>query len=199
MADVQTKTPSAPLPATMPPVPAPADMTVPQLTRAIIDKVALITSSLRTSVACAIETGMLLIEAKKRVGHGNFEQWVSDNCQLSPATARRWMQLAEKRPELKKQLAAKSLNLSDLNLSSARRLIAPPKTPAEGSGQEENKSKPKPPVTEQYKQIENNLIECLKDLRDKAESYAHGTIEALNDTVSDIKSVIEQAQARRMP
>ena len=54
-------------------------------------------------------------------------------------------------------------------------------------------------MPEQYKQIENDLIACLKDLREKAESYAAGTIEALNDTVSDIKSVIEQAQARRMP
>jgi hypothetical protein len=39
----------------------------------------------------------------------------------------------------------------------------------------------------------------LKDLREKAEGYAQGTIGALNDTVEDIKSAIEQAQARRMP
>src|SRR6516225_1699913 len=115
--------PTAPTPV------APADMKLPELTRAIKDKVAQITSSIRTSVACAIETGALLIAAKKKVGHGNFERWVADHCQLSPATARRWMELAEKRPELEKQLSAKTLNLSDLNLSSARRLIAPPKTP----------------------------------------------------------------------
>jgi hypothetical protein len=101
-------------------------MSVRDLARAINEKVAQITSSLRTSVARAIETGDLLIVAKKKVGHGNFERWVAGNCQLSPATARRWMELAEKRPEIEKQLAAKSLNLSDLNLSSARRLIAPP-------------------------------------------------------------------------
>jgi hypothetical protein len=98
---------------TSPPVSA-ADMKLPELTRAIKDRVAQITSHLRTSVACAIETGALLIEAKKRVGHGNFERWVANNCELSPATARRWMELAEKRPELEKQLSAKSLNLSDL-------------------------------------------------------------------------------------
>jgi hypothetical protein len=171
-------------------------MKLPDLTRAIKDKVAQITSSLRTSVACAIETGALLIQAKRRVGHGNFEQWVADNCQLSPATARRWMELAEKRPELEKQLTAKSLNLSDLNLSSARRLIASPPPPPP-PGQEEKKQKPKPPATEQYKQIETNLIACLKDLREKAESYASGTIAALTDTVDDIKSVIEQAKAKR--
>jgi hypothetical protein len=173
-------------------------MKLPDLTRAIKDKVAQITSSLRTSVACAIETGALLIEAKKKVGHGNFERWVADNFPISPATARRWMDLAEKRPELEKQLSAKTLNLSDLNLSSARRLIAPPPPPAPEQSEQKSK-KPKPPATEQYKQIETNLLACLKDLRDKAESYANNTIEALNDTVSDIKSVIEQAQARRMP
>jgi len=174
-----------------------AQMKLPELASAIIARVAQITSCLRTSVACAIETGALLIEAKRRVGHGNFERWVANNCELSPATARRWMELAEKRPELEKQLSAKTLNLSDLNLSSARRLIAPPKPPEDQSAQKKPTSKP--PATEQYKQIENSLITCLKDLGEKAESYAAGTAEALNDTVSDIKSVIEQAQARRMP
>jgi Protein of unknown function (DUF3102) len=86
--------------------PDPAQMKLPELTRAIKDRVAQITSSLRTSVACAIETGALLIAAKKKVGHGNFERWVANNCELSPATARRWMELAEKRPELEKQLSA---------------------------------------------------------------------------------------------
>ena len=46
---------------------------------------------------------------------------------------------------------------------------------------------------------EAGTIDEVKDLRDKAESYANQTIAALNDTVDDIKSVIEQAQARRMP
>ena len=185
--------------ATPPPtsvaVPSPADMKLPELTRAIKDRVAQITSHLRTSVACAIETGALLIAAKKKVGHGNFERWVADNCELSPATARRWMELAEKRPELEKQLSAKTLNLSDLNLSSARRLIAPPKAPM--PDQPPAPRPGKPPATEQYKQIETNLVECLKGLREKAESYAAGTIEALKETVEDQKSLIEQAQARR--
>jgi hypothetical protein len=174
-------------------------MKLPDLTRAIKDKVAQITSHLRTSVACAIETGALLIEAKKRVGHGNFERWVTNNCELSPATARRWMELAEKRPELETQLTAKTLNLSDLNLSSARRLIAPPPLPPPEGQQAQGKRKPEKPKTEQYKKMENDLIGCLKDLREKAESYAAGTIEALKETVEDIKIVIEQAQARRMP
>jgi hypothetical protein len=82
--------------------------------------------------------------------------------------------------------------LSDLNLSSARRLIAPPKSPADQSAPTKGKSEK--PKTEKYRSIENDLIACLKDLGEKAESYAAGTAAALNDTVEDIKIVIEQAQ-----
>jgi hypothetical protein len=77
-------------------------------------------------------------------------------------------------------------------------LIAPPPAPP-SPDQGSPKKQSKPPATQQYKQIETNLITCLKELRDKAESYAAGTIEALKETVEDQKSLIEQAQARRMP
>ena len=70
-------------------------------------------------------------------------------------------------------------------------MLAPPPSP-QGGG-----PKPKVSANDQYKQIETNLIACLKDLREKAESYASGTIAALTDTVDDIKSVIEQAKAKR--
>jgi hypothetical protein len=110
------------------------------------------------------------------------------------------MKLAEDRQKIEEQLkletaSGKSVKLTDLNLTSARRLIAPPKT-QEGSGQGQGSPKP---TTEKYKTIENDLITCLKGLREKAESYAAGTIAALNDTVDDLKGMIEQAQARRMP
>jgi len=106
------------------------------------------------------------------------------------------MKLAEDRPKIEEQLkletaSGKSVKLTDLNLSSARRLLAAPKGSAHGS------SKPGP--TEKYKTIENELIACLKELRDKAESYAAGTIEALKEIVEDQKNLIERAQARRMP
>jgi hypothetical protein len=165
--------------------------------RAINEKLSQMVSAARTSFTRAIEIGELLKQAKDRVGHGNFEAWVNDNCQLSYRSARRYMKLADDRPKIEEQLRleapAKMANVANLNLASAQRLLSPPKSP-EASGQ-----RGKPPVTEQYKQIENDLIACLKDLREKAESYAANTVEALNDTVSDIKSMIEQAQARRMP
>jgi hypothetical protein len=181
--------PSPTLPAVRP---SPAD-----LAKRINEKYSEIVASLRTTFMRAVEIGELLEQAKDRVGHGNFEVWLSSHCQLSFSTARRYMKLAEDRPKIEEPLklegqqSGKSVKLTDLNLSSARRLLAAPRSSTGGSG--------KSPATEQYKRIENDLITCLKDLGEKAESYAAGTTEALNDTVSDIKSVIEQAQARRMP
>jgi hypothetical protein len=184
------KAPSTQLPAA-PARPSPAD-----LAKRINEKYSEIVASLRTTFIRAVEIGELLEQAKDRVGHGNFEVWLSSHCQLSFSTARRYMKLAEDRPKIEEQLklesqqSGKSVKLTDLNLSSARRLLAAPK---EGSGPS------KPPTTEKYKTIENDLIACLKELRDKAESYAAGTIEALKETVEDQKNLIEQAQARRMP
>jgi hypothetical protein len=169
-------------------------MTVSDLAKAIIDKVAQITSSLRTSVTRAIETGDLLIEGKKRVGHGKFERWVADNCHLSPATARRWMQLAEHRPALEKQLTAKTLNLSDLNLSSAQRLLAPPK-PAP----EQKEEKPKPTAADHYTKVESDLLKALLALEyADAKGRADRTIHALADTVEDIESA-QRPKAKQVP
>jgi hypothetical protein len=107
------------------------------------------------------------------------------------------MKLADDRPKIEEQLkldAPKMANVASLNVATAQRLLSSPKSPTEQSAQ-----KSKPPAPEQYKRIENDLITCLKSLRDKAASYAAGTIGALNDTVEDIKSVLEQAKARRGP
>ena len=186
--DAQTKPPTPVASVTSVAQMRPAD-----LARAINDKLSQMIASARTTLQRAIEIGELLVIAKERVGHGNFEAWVTDHCQLSYRSARRYMTLARDRTEIEAQ--AKMAHVANLNVTTAQRLLAPPKK-QEGSGQGQGSGKPK---TEKYKALENDLIDCLKDLREKAESYAAGTVEALNDTVSDIKSVIEQAQARRMP
>jgi hypothetical protein len=168
-------------------------MSVPDLARAINEKVAQMNISARTSLARAIEIGELLIEAKRRVGHGKFEQWRNEHCQLSPATARRCVEFAEKRPELEKHLASKTLNLSDLNLTSARKLLAPPKPPGQ---QQQNDTKP-PSPTDRYTDMESALLKALLDLDySDAKGCADRTIGALNDTVEDIEG---RARPRQVP
>jgi hypothetical protein len=157
------------LPTTTPPTPA--QMRPADFARAINDKLSQMVSAARTSFTRAIEIGELLKQAKDRVGHGNFEAWVNDNCKLSYRSARRYMKLADDRPKIEEQLRleapGKMANVANLNVATAQRLLAPLKTPSD---------KPKPPVIEQYKQIENDLIACLKDLREKAESYVHHVV-----------------------
>src|SRR6516225_11751853 len=117
------------LPTTTPPAVAapvaPADMSVPDLAKAINEKYSQIVSSLRTTFIRAVEIGELLEQAKDRVGHGNFEAWLVSHYQMSFSTARRYMKLAEDRPKIEEQLkletaSGKSVKLTDLNLSSAR-------------------------------------------------------------------------------
>ena len=123
MADVPTKLPPTP----PPPAQSPAD-----LAKAINDKLSQMVASARTTLQRAIEIGELLELAKERVGHGNFEAWVTDHCQLSYRSARRYMKLARERVEIEAQ--AKMANVANLNAATAQRLLAPPKTGQEGSG-----------------------------------------------------------------
>ena len=43
---------------------------------------------------CALEGGEAAREAKAKLPHGQFTDWLRDNCNVSPQVARRWMKLA---------------------------------------------------------------------------------------------------------
>jgi hypothetical protein len=194
---MDAKAPSTVPVSASPSAPAPS---ITDLARIINDKVAQMVNAARTSFTRAIEVGELLKQAKDRVGHGNFEAWVNDHCSFSYRSARRYMKLADDRPKLEEQLKVeapgKLATVANLNLASAQRLLAPPPAQREeGQGG----TKPKSSPTDQYKQIETDLIDCLKHVdRSKAEGFAANTVLALNDTVDDIKRMIEEARAKRM-
>lgn len=63
-------TPSPPALSAAPPSPA-------DLAKRINEKYSEIVASLRTTFMRAVEIGELLEQAKDRVGHGNFEVWLS--------------------------------------------------------------------------------------------------------------------------
>lgn len=86
---------------------------------------------LKYSARFAIEAGQLLIEAKSLVQHGQWEQWLTDNCQVAPRTAQAYMRLAKHIPELPD---AKAQRVADLPLREAIKAIttdptAPPRRP----------------------------------------------------------------------
>lgn len=75
---------------------------------------------LKYSARFAIEAGQLLIEAKSLVQHGQWEQWLTDNCQVAPRTAQAYMRLAKHIPELPD---AKAQRVADLPLREAIKAI----------------------------------------------------------------------------
>ena len=48
----------------------------------------------RTAVGAALDAGALLVEAKGRVQHGEWNVWVRNSAGLSPRTAQAWMKLS---------------------------------------------------------------------------------------------------------
>jgi hypothetical protein len=151
--------------------------------------------SFQRSVTHAMEVGDLLIEAKRRVGHGNFEAWLGTHCQLSFRTARRYMGMAKDRAKIEAQLATKTANLADLN---AQRLLTDQSGGGGGNGGSGGSggSGQRTPAGE-YDQLEEKLIDKLKELDpSEAREQADKTIGALNDTVDDIESIAKRAASK---
>ena len=57
----------------------------------------------RQTLSHATLIGALLIEAKGLVGHGEWAQWIADNCGFSLRSAQAYMRLAENRGASKAQ------------------------------------------------------------------------------------------------
>jgi len=56
-----------------------------------------VVGDLRRTVAKAMEIGRLLAEAKARLPHGGFQDWIREECGFSPETGRRYMRMHEAR------------------------------------------------------------------------------------------------------
>lgn len=78
-------------------------------------------ASVRTSMDRALEAGALLTEAKKLVQHGEWENWLTANCDVAPRTAQAYMRLAKSIPLLDE---AKAQRVADLPVREAVRAIS---------------------------------------------------------------------------
>ena len=76
--------------------------------------------ALRTTLEHAVNVGVLLIEAKAHVNHGEWEKWIKDNCEFSARSAQGYMRAARMLPDLKAQRVA------DLSLREALAALAEP-------------------------------------------------------------------------
>lgn len=71
----------------------------------------------------ALSCGRLLTEAKQQVGHGEWQRWIDDNCEFGDRTARTYMQVVKRWPEIK----AKRQTSADLSIDGAVKLLAEPR------------------------------------------------------------------------
>ena len=105
----------------------------PQPTRATINQInaahEAIIDSERGALRHAIAAGELLTSAKAAVGHGNWEDWLAENCHdVSPRTARLYMDLAKHDEEIEKAAEENGNTVADLSIRGARKLLAKPLT-----------------------------------------------------------------------
>ena len=138
MTETQTAKPPSSLTSSSAPLP-PSSLSEADLAKRINETIESMALAFKSSVRRALEVGELLKEAKDRVKHGSFEAWLSTHCNLSFRTARRYMYFADHRAEIEAALNngsitldGKSVSVTDLSLSAAKRLIegAPPSPPA---------------------------------------------------------------------
>jgi DUF3102 family protein len=162
------------------------------LIKNINEKITSMLYSFKTSVTHAMDVGDLLLEAKGRAGHGNFEAWLATHCQLSFRTARRYMGMAKNRVQIEAQLAAKSAKVADLN---AQGLLT---DQSGGAKDKPSGAKGKAQTAAgDYDALEEKLIDKLKELDpNEARDHADKTIAALNDTVADIASIAKRAATK---
>lgn len=79
------------------------ELTLFQLAEAVNEEHKAAEEAMREAVAHAIEAGRLLREAKDRVEHGEWQDWVRDKTRLSLSTARLYKRVAREVPELPKE------------------------------------------------------------------------------------------------
>jgi hypothetical protein len=90
----------------------------------------------RKTLQHAITAGELLIEAKDRVGHGRWENWLKKTCNVPPRSATNYMKLAEGREILEKNQIGIA---ADLTIRAALRLLKPKTKKAESSDRPKKK------------------------------------------------------------
>jgi Protein of unknown function (DUF3102) len=75
----------------------------------------------------AIGAGGLLIEAKKKIGHGEWLPWLENNCELARRTAQAYMQLARLPAEKRKAVAHLPVEKALVAIRDKERLVADPR------------------------------------------------------------------------
>jgi hypothetical protein len=148
--------------ATHPPI---SSLSESDLARQINETIEAMERAFRNNVWRAIEVGDLLIEAKKRVGHGSFEAWLRDHCKLSFSTARRYIAFAKDRPKIEAALNGKSVTVTDLSLTAAKRLIEDASASSNSTTQSSEEQKSKSETKRHHELSQKQKLKQVEDFK----------------------------------
>jgi len=77
----------------------------------------------RKGAPYAINVGRALLVTKAELRHGEFGAWIERDCKLALSTAKLYMLLARRAPELKN----KGINLNEMSVRAMRDMVSPPR------------------------------------------------------------------------
>lgn len=124
----------------------------------------------KTAFEHAAEIGQMLNQAKKLNGkHGEWLEWLRRSCpDLAETTARLYMRIADKGPELEAAAKANGQRVADLTVRGAARLLAKPKP--DGAPRQPSKAASKGPASPDLKVLLKNVgaDELVAALREAA-------------------------------
>jgi Protein of unknown function (DUF3102) len=84
----------------------------------------------KTGIEHALNAGDLLIQAQKRLKHGEWTPWLKEHVKISDRTARLYIQLAKNRQKIE---ASNRQRIADFTIQGALELISAPRTSASRS------------------------------------------------------------------
>jgi hypothetical protein len=130
----------------------------------------------------AINLGRALNQAKAKVEHSKWLDWLKQNCELKERTAQRYMRLDEHRAKIDAHCKEKSVTVTDLTLNMAFKLTAAP-TLQQQDKNNEQQDNTNPELSDQIDNLVDALIAKLKamkaDNKDNAEAAASDIVEKL--------------------
>lgn len=141
----------------------------------------------RTCLTSAFHAGGLLNKAKANMDHGEWSQWLKDNCQLTERTAQRYMRLADNRQMLEAEMKSKSATVADFTLRQAERLITarPGSKPGSKSAPEDAKAIGGNDPAVAVAALEDKYLDALQTLKrndhDKAREVVRAILKRLRD------------------
>ena len=134
----------------------------------------------QTVLQQALDLGGLLLQAKDRVGHGKFGQWLDKNTlAISERSAQRYMALKEQWPKIEAWLKTNSATVADLSLRKAEKIIT-------SDDQDDDDGSD---ASDKYDAAQTNLIKKLQALDvDAADAAAEETSKKLKSTVATMRA-----------